>query len=200
MVPKLDDQIVDTLRNKFGFERVTKTQAAVVPLFLSNKDVCVKACTGSGKTLAFGIPLIQTLLNFCQQNATKPDSDDEGEVAEDGKVLKIGKNQVISLLLAPSRELAMQIMTVLKQFEHIVPQLNFCYLIGGDKLEYDLQRIREKGANLVVATIGRLYDLAIERKALNFSKLEFLVMDEADKMIEQQNEVQMQNVFQLLPK
>lgn len=58
LVPKLDDQIVETLRDKFGFERVTKTQAAVVPLFLSNKDVCVKACTGSGKTLAFGIPLI----------------------------------------------------------------------------------------------------------------------------------------------
>lgn len=79
----------------------------------------------------------------------------------------------------------MQISNVMKQFEHLVPQLNFCYLIGGDKLEYDLQRIREKGANLVVATIGRLYDLAIEKKVLNFSKLEVLVMDEADKMIEQ---------------
>lgn len=94
----------------------------------------------------------------------------------------------------------MQISNVMKQFEHLVPQLNFCYLIGGDKLEYDLQRIREKGANLVVATIGRLYDLAIDKKVLNFSKLEVLVMDEADKMIEQQNEIQMQSVLQLLPK
>ena len=57
-MPRLDPKIVETLKVKMGFERVTKTQAAVVPLFLSNKDVCVKACTGSGKTLAFGVPLI----------------------------------------------------------------------------------------------------------------------------------------------
>ena len=82
-------------------------------------------------------------------------------------------------------------MTVLRNFEQVVPQLNFCYLIGGDKIDYDLQRIRERGANVVVATIGRLFDLAIERKALNFSKLEVLVMDEADKMMESSNEVQM---------
>ena len=59
-------------------------------------------------------------------------------------------------------------MVVLKEFEHLVPQLNFCYLIGGDKVDYDLQRIREKGANIVVATVGRLYDLAVEKKVLNF--------------------------------
>lgn len=103
--------------------------------------------------------------------------------------MRIGKDQVITLLLAPSRELAMQIMVVLKEFEHLVPELNFCYLIGGDKVDYDLQRIREKGANIVVATVGRLYDLAIERKVLNFSKLEFLIMDEADKMMDSSNEI-----------
>lgn len=94
----------------------------------------------------------------------------------------------------------MQIMSVLKEFEQLLPYLNFCYLIGGDKIDYDLQRIREKGANLVVATVGRLYDLAIERKVLNFSKLEFLVMDEADKMMDSSNEIQLQSVLQLLPK
>ena len=56
----------------------------------------------------------------------------------------------------------MQIMAVMKQFEHLLPGLNFSYLIGGDKIEYDLQRIEQRGANLVVATIGRLYDLAVE--------------------------------------
>ena len=80
-------------------------------------------------------------------------------------------------------------MTVIKQFEHLLPQLNFCYLIGGDKLDYDLQRIREKGANIVVATCGRLFDLAIEKRALSFQKLEVLVLDEADKMLDQGNEI-----------
>jgi len=204
LVPKLDDRLLETIKTKLGFEKVTKTQAAVCPLFMSNKDVCVKACTGSGKTLAFAIPIIQTLLKFCQQNIEEEKSDEEGsddEGSHDGAgKVKVGKDQVLALLLAPSRELAMQIMAVLRQFEHIVPQLNFCYLIGGDKIDYDLQRIREKGANVVVATIGRLFDLAVERKALNFSKLEVLIMDEADKMMDHSNEIQMQSVFQLLPK
>ena len=50
-----------------------------MPLFLSNKDVCVKACTGSGKTLAFGIPLVQTLLKYCEQNMVAQESSDEEE-------------------------------------------------------------------------------------------------------------------------
>ena len=203
MKPALDPRILEVIKTKLGFERVTKTQAAVCPLFMSNKDVCVKACTGSGKTLAFGIPLIQTLLNFCaakkaEQKADNEDEDEEGETQEKG--LRIGKNQVIALLLAPSRELVQQIMAVLKEFEELLPDLSFCYLIGGDKLEYDLQRVREKGANLVVATIGRLFDIAVEQRALNFTNLEFLVMDEADKMIDQGNEVQMQSVLSCLPK
>ena len=91
---------------------------------------------------------------------------------------------MIALLLAPSRELAKQIMEVLKLFEHLIPQLSFCYLIGGDKIEYDVERIEERGANVVVATTGRLYDLAANRKALSFNKLEILIMDEADKLLE----------------
>ena len=91
---------METLRDKMGFERVTKTQAAVVPLFMANKDVCVKACTGSGKTLAFGIPLVQTLLKFCGTDADSSDSDQDEKK-------RMGKDQVVGLLLAPSRELAM---------------------------------------------------------------------------------------------
>ncbi len=71
-----------------------KVQAAVVPLFLTNKDVCVKACTGSGKTLAFCVPLLQTLLNLVQK------------FEEDG--VSVQKNEVLALIVAPSRELAKQ--------------------------------------------------------------------------------------------
>ena len=94
----------------------------------------------------------------------------------------------------------MQIMQVLKLFEHLLPELNFCYLIGGDKLEFDIERINEKGANVVVATTGRLYDLAINHKALSFHKLEMLIMDEADKLIESSNEVHMNTILSILPK
>ena len=104
----LDPGLTKTITSDLKFDRVTKVQAAVIPLLLANKDVCVKACTGSGKTLAFGIPLVQTLLNYCNKN----DNIDE----ETGK-LKVCKNEVLALLLAPSRELAKQIMEVLKGFE-----------------------------------------------------------------------------------
>lgn len=115
-------------------------------------------------------------------------------------MVKVGKEEVLGLLWAPSRELAMQITQVLKSFEHLFPQLSFCYLIGGDKIEYDVERITEKGANVVVATTGRLYDLAVNRKVLSFNKLEMLIMDEADKLIEQSNEVHMNAILSILPK
>jgi len=150
------------VRDKFGFTQVTKVQNAVIPLFLSNKDVCVKACTGSGKTLAFVVPLISKLYKIC----TQPDFEEAQ------------KNQVLGLLMAPSRELAIQIFQVLKEFESIFKQedgtnlINMCYFIGGDKAEYDLQRIESKGANIIVATPGRIFDL-IEKNALNFKHLKF---------------------------
>ena len=121
-----------------------QVQAAVVPLFLSNKDVCVKACTGSGKTLAFCLPLIETLLKLTADHT-------------------YDNNEVLALVVAPSRELAKQTAEVIQQFVSILPDLKFCYLIGGDKLEHDLQRIQEKGANVVVATPGRLFDLVSEK-------------------------------------
>ncbi len=58
-VPKLNDVIINQIKNKFNFDKVSKVQKTVIPLFLSNKDVCVKACTGSGKTLAFTVPIVE---------------------------------------------------------------------------------------------------------------------------------------------
>lgn len=96
--------------------------------------------------------------------------------------------------MAPSRELAVQIFQVLKLFQSLFSTrdketneirngLNMCYFIGGDKPEYDMQRINQQGANIVVTTPGRINDL-IQKNALNFRKLEILVMDEADKLLE----------------
>jgi ATP-dependent RNA helicase DDX55/SPB4 len=63
-VQRLNPDLVKVLEEDFKFMTPTKVQYAVIPLFLSNKDVCVKACTGSGKTLAFVVPLINKLLNM----------------------------------------------------------------------------------------------------------------------------------------
>lgn len=74
---------------------MTKVQKTVLPLFLSRKDVVVKACTGSGKTLSFLVPILQILLNTIE----------EKEKGEEGQK-KFAKNEVLALVLAPSRELA----------------------------------------------------------------------------------------------
>lgn len=74
-----------------------------------------------------------------------------------------------------------------------------CYFIGGDKFEYDLERISEKGANIVVATPGRIHDL-ITKGHLNFKKMEMLIMDEADKLLDTSNAIKMQSILDSLPK
>lgn len=78
-------------------------------MFLSNKDVCVKACTGSGKTLAFTIPLVQTLIKLTDSLKTNNQNKHE-------------KHEVVALILAPSRELAVQIYKVIEQFRSIIPE------------------------------------------------------------------------------
>ena len=83
-MPKLDDRLLEAIKTKLGFEKVTKTQAAVCPLFMSNKDVCVKACTGSGKTLAFALPVTE----YLRKNQI------------------LGCRKISAIVLAPTRELA----------------------------------------------------------------------------------------------
>jgi len=65
--------------------------------------------------------------------------------------------------VAPSRELAQQTAQVIQQFISLVPNMAFTYLIGGDRIENDLSRINQNGANIVVATPGRLFDLVAEK-------------------------------------
>ncbi|CDW71079.1 dead-box atp-dependent rna helicase 18-like [Stylonychia lemnae] len=180
-IPGLDKALVQHIKEKFDFDKVTKVQKAVIPLFQSNKDVCVKACTGSGKTLAFAVPLVQQLMKI---NSGKN---------------KYQNNEVVGLILAPSRELAIQIYKVVELFQELIGDLQIQYIIGGNKLEYDTQRIREKGCNIVIGTIGRIFDLQ-SKNLLNFKRLEMLIMDEADKLLEDGNENQLSNILMTLPK
>ncbi|TNV81361.1 hypothetical protein FGO68_gene16313 [Halteria grandinella] len=170
-----------------NFLQVSKVQKAVIPLFLSNKDVCVKACTGSGKTLAFTVPLVQSLLKLNKE-------------IQDGNRSQPDKHEIVALILAPSRELAMQIHKIVQDFREVVPEaFSMCYLIGGNKIEYDLQRIKEKGCNVVVGTVGRMFDL-FKREVVSFKKLEILVMDEADKILEDGHETQVSHIMSVLPR
>lgn len=74
-----------------------------------------------------------------------------------------------------------------------------CFMIGGGKLEYDLKRIKERGCNIIVGTVGRIFDL-FQKDIISFKKLELLVMDEADKILEDGHEAQITHILGVLPR
>ncbi|XP_029503356.1 ATP-dependent RNA helicase DDX55 [Oncorhynchus nerka] len=180
---KLNDGITQTL-NELGFTHMTPVQSACIPLFMRNKDVAAEAVTGSGKTLAFVIPIIEILIK-----------------RED----KLKKMQVGALIVTPTRELALQISEVMDQFLQKFPQFRQILLIGGSNPIEDVEKFKEQGANILIATPGRLEDM-FRRKAdgldlaLSVKFLEVLVLDEADRLLDMGFEASLNVILGYLPK
>ena len=137
-----------------GFTEPTPIQEQAIPIILEGADIIACAETGTGKTGAFLLPLIQRLT----ENKT---------------------NGVAVLVLAPTRELATQIEATCRQFAP--KKLRCVALIGGAGYKHQTDGLR--GANIIVATPGRLMDF-MGRGAIDFSKLQTLVLDEADRMLD----------------
>uniref|UniRef100_A0A8C5CDR6 ATP-dependent RNA helicase n=1 Tax=Gadus morhua TaxID=8049 RepID=A0A8C5CDR6_GADMO len=180
---KLNDNILETLR-EMKFTHMTPVQSACIPLFMRNKDVAAEAVTGSGKTLAFVIPIIEILLK-----------------RED----KLKKMQVGALVITPTRELALQISEVFEGFLLKFPQFKQILLIGGSNPIEDVEKFKEHGANIVIATPGRLEDM-FRRKAdgLDLSilvkTLDVLVLDEADRLLDMGFVASLNVILAFLPK
>lgn len=151
----LSGEIVEAVR-KLGFETPTPVQLKAIPILLGGQqDVVALAQTGTGKTAAFGLPLIQLI-------------DDKD-------------NTTRALVLAPTRELCMQITSDFENFSKSVKRLNIVAVYGGASITDQIRKIR-KGAQIIVATPGRLMDL-LDRKVVNLSVIKYLVLDEADEML-----------------
>jgi len=139
-----------------GFETPTLIQqTAILTLLEENTDLIALAQTGTGKTAAFGLPLIQMV--------------DPG-----------GKHPQ-ALILAPTRELALQITTELQRFAGAIPGLRLATVYGGADIRRQIREL-ERGAQVVVATPGRLKDL-MERGKVQLEPIRFVVLDEADEML-----------------
>jgi ATP-dependent RNA helicase DeaD len=149
----LDERILAAL-GALGFETPTPIQAATIAPLLEGRDVIGRARTGSGKTAAFGLPLIERV--------------------------KETRGGVHALLLAPTRELALQVTEALRSYAKRLP-LRIVTIYGGAPYEPQLRALRE-GAQIVVGTPGRVID-HLERGTLDLGKLEWLVLDEADEML-----------------
>lgn len=149
----------DLLRaiQELGFENPMPVQEKVIPLLLSpeGRDVVALAQTGTGKTAAFGLPVIQR-------------TDTARRVPQ-------------ALVLAPTRELCLQIAADLQDMAKYTPDLEILPVYGGSSIESQIRALR-RGVQIVVATPGRLIDL-INRKVVNLSDVHTVVLDEADEML-----------------
>jgi superfamily II DNA/RNA helicase len=154
----------------------TLIQEKVIPLILEKKDIIAKAQTGSGKTASFVLPLLQLWTNENYE----------------------GKAKIKALVLAPTRELALQISSSFEMFsKYLAKKPKIVSVIGGENLGQQLLDI-QKGCDIVVATTGRLVDI-INKKQLDLSKLEFFILDEADKMLDLGFEKELEILLEMIP-
>src|SRR3984957_1365087 len=138
-----------------GYESPTAIQAATIPALMSGSDVVGLAQTGTGKTAAFAIPIL-----------SKIDATNKATQA---------------LVLAPTRELALQVAEAFSRYGAHLPQINVLPIYGGASYMTQLSGLK-RGAQVVVGTPGRVID-HLERGTLDLSKVDYLVLDEADEML-----------------
>ena len=159
-----------------GFVAPTPIQTEAIPAILRGADVVGSAQTGSGKTAAFALPLLQRL----QAGATPT------------------PRQVRALVLVPTRELAAQVGEVVRSLaQHLPEPVKVAVVFGGVSINPQMMGLRG-GADVVIATPGRLLDL-VEHNALRLSSVQLLVLDEADRLLDLGFAEELQRVLALLP-
>jgi ATP-dependent RNA helicase DeaD len=155
-----------------GFEKPTPIQEQSIPVLLTgSNDFVGLAQTGTGKTAAFGLPLLE-LLDF-------------------------EENHPQALVLCPTRELCLQIANDLKNYAKNVPNVHIVAVYGGASIGDQLRQIR-RGVQIVVATPGRMLDI-INRNAIDFSGVRYVVLDEADEMLNMGFQEDIDNILSTTP-
>ena len=151
----INEQLVKAV-TELGYTHATEIQERSIPVLISGtKDFIGLAQTGTGKTAAFGLPLLQ--------------------------LIKTADKFPQALVVCPTRELCMQIVNELNLFKKHISGLQVLAVYGGTSIGLQIKDLK-RGVQVVVATPGRLIDL-IERKAINLEKIEYVVLDEADEML-----------------
>ncbi|MDM8159777.1 DEAD/DEAH box helicase [Labilibaculum sp. K2S] len=151
----LSEAILGAIK-ELGFVNPTPIQEKAIPVLLEGRsDFVGLAQTGTGKTAAYGLPLLELI----EQDVKLPQA----------------------LILSPTRELGIQIADDLRLFSKNILNLNVVNVYGGASIDDQIRKLR-RGAHVIVATPGRLLDM-IRRKAVDLSKIEYLILDEADEML-----------------
>jgi len=172
---KLDPAIMNDIRYK-DYEKPTPIQAAAIPVALSGRDILGCAETGSGKTASFSIPMIQHCLQQPQ--------------------IRRGDGP-IGLVMAPTRELAQQIEVEVKGFSRSTKAFKTCIVVGGVHMGDQRSDLRG-GVEVVVATPGRFID-HLQQGNTSLTRISYVVLDEADRMLDMGFEPQIREVMMNLP-
>ncbi|MGR5237194.1 DEAD/DEAH box helicase [Vibrio alfacsensis] len=170
----LSAPILKAIQEK-GYDTPSPIQAQAIPAILEGKDVMAAAQTGTGKTAGFTLPILERLSNGS----------------------RVRSNHIRALILTPTRELAAQVQENVFMYSRHLP-LSSAVVFGGVKINPQMLRLR-KGADVLVATPGRLMDL-YNQNAVKFDQLEVLVLDEADRMLDMGFIRDIRKILDLLPK
>jgi len=149
-----------------GYENPTPVQKNALPIIMAGRDLMACAQTGSGKTAAFLLPMINKMIE------TRAD----GRPAEGGRVFPQ------AIIITPTRELAIQIHDEARKFSSGSSVVSQC-IYGGTSVMFQRGELSRHGCNILVATPGRLLDF-VERGTVSFKQVQFLVLDEADRMLD----------------
>jgi len=162
----------DLLRGiySYGFEKPSPIQQKGILPIINGKDVIAQAQSGTGKTGAFTVSLLQQI-------------DEKSDTIQ-------------GLILAPTRELAMQIHTVIDKMSTFIENIKCKLLIGGRPMDQDLKELENK-PQIIVGTPGRIHDL-MRRKKIDSKSIKILILDEADEMLSTGFKEQIYNIFQFL--
>ena len=172
----LCDQLLRAIKEQ-GYDEPTPVQKEAIPVILKKRDILAGAQTGTGKTAGFTLPMLELL------HQHKPE--------------KRARHQVRALILTPTRELATQVQESVEMYGKFLP-FKSTVIFGGVKINPQIVALR-KGMDIVVATPGRLLD-HISQKTIDLSKVDFLILDEADRMLDMGFINDIKKVLAVLPK
>ncbi|GAB3381660.1 DEAD/DEAH box helicase [Massilia agri] len=166
-----------------GYTKPTPVQEQAIPAGIAGRDLLVSSQTGSGKTAAFMLPALHKLANMepSPQAARTPAQQAQSARAR-GERVRFTPAQPKMLVLTPTRELALQVTTATEQYTSDMRRIRAVSILGGMPYPKQMQLL-SKNPEILVATPGRLID-HMESGKINFSQLEILVLDEADRMLD----------------
>ena len=156
---------------KVGFTTPTPIQALAIPFAMQGRDVLGSAQTGTGKTAAFGLPMLAKL---------------------------IAEPRSMGIIMTPTRELAAQVLSTLQPLLAGHRDIRTALLIGGEAMPKQYQQLKQN-PRIIVGTPGRIND-HLERRSLNLSNANFLVLDETDRMLDMGFGVQIDRILKFMPK